>query len=426
MVLFSLGELTYPHATPKIAAWVLLAMGRLSRRLRRLLTIRMAGVHCWCATRSAHSAALRVTCARKRRGPTGGPKVEARAVSLHDLAGVLSRFAVLDDRRRGRYWSPTRYADGATSRGNAGVQSVSCLVFDLDRVPPDEDHLAGLQWIGHTTWSHTTVAPPWRVVIPLARPVPAKQWADVWQRARAALCPEADPACKDPSRAYWLPSCPARVTSETSCHPGPLLDPATLPKLPPEPKRPELRRSPTAAIPRSASELGRRRGEAYMAGVLANLEHTVPGGRNTTLNAAVFTLGRWIAAGRLEQTVVENALYAAAERNGLVADDGHRQCWATIRSGLSAGLQQPSTWMLSDAGYDRSHTSRGGPGGRARHTASTSRSAGAPRPECQHARTDGGPFAGTIARGRRCRRSTSTSRPAAGPGQFRRLASQRC
>ncbi len=33
LVLFSLDELTYPHATRKIAAWVLLAMGRLSRQL---------------------------------------------------------------------------------------------------------------------------------------------------------------------------------------------------------------------------------------------------------------------------------------------------------------------------------------------------------------------------------------------------------
>ena len=27
--------------------------------------------------------------------------------------------------------------------------------------------------------------------------------------------------------------------------------------------------------------------------------------------------------------------------NGLVADDGERQCWATIRSGVGAGLQEP-------------------------------------------------------------------------------------
>ena len=48
-----------------------------------------------------------------------------------------------------------------------------------------------------------------------------------------------------------------------------------------------------------------------------------------------------MAAGTLEQRDVEDALYAAAVANGLVADDGERQCWATIRSGLSAGLQQP-------------------------------------------------------------------------------------
>ena len=37
----------------------------------------------------------------------------------------------------------------------------------------------------------------------------------------------------------------------------------------------------------------------------------------------------------------EDVLHAAAERNDLVADDGQRQCWATIRSGLSKGLLRP-------------------------------------------------------------------------------------
>jgi len=48
---------------------------------------------------------------------------------------------------------------------------------------------------------------------------------------------------------------------------------------------------------------------------------------------------RWVAAGAFEQGVVEDALYAAAARNGLLADDGDRRCWATIRSGLGVGLQ---------------------------------------------------------------------------------------
>jgi hypothetical protein len=68
-----------------------------------------------------------------------------------------------------------------------------------------------------------------------------------------------------------------------------------------------------------------------------------PGGRNAALNHAAWTLGHWVAAGALEQAEVEEALFAAAERNGLVSDpkDGPRKTWAAIRCGLSAGLRQP-------------------------------------------------------------------------------------
>lgn len=75
-----------------------------------------------------------------------------------------------------------------------------------------------------------------------------------------------------------------------------------------------------------------------MAKVIADLAGVAPGGRNNALNHAAWTLGHWVAAGALGQAAVEDALYVAALRNGLVADDGPRQCWATIRSGLSKGL----------------------------------------------------------------------------------------
>jgi hypothetical protein len=262
------------------------------------------------------------------------PQVQPKTVSLDELVVMLTTFETLNDKRHGGCWSPTKYADGTSTRGNAGVESVSCLVFDLDRVPPDPKRLEIVCWIGHTTWSHTPVAPRWRVVIPLARPVVAADWRDVWQRARAALCPEADPACKDPSRAYWLPSHPPGAKPETVSHAGPLLEPSTLPELPAEPRRPTARR-----VQMMAGD--RHRAAAYMARVIETLATAAPGGRNAALNHAAWTLGRWVAAGLLEQTVVEDELYAAGERNGLVADDGHRQVWATIRSGLSAGLQQP-------------------------------------------------------------------------------------
>jgi hypothetical protein len=121
---------------------------------------------------------------------------------------------------------------------------------------------------------------------------------------------------------------------------GPLLNPATLPKLPAE-GQPELRRSPSAPRPSRINDVNQRRGEAYMDAVISALEATAPGGRNSALNRAAWTRGRWIVAGAREQAKVEDALYVAALGNGLVADDGARQCWATIRSGLSAGLQEP-------------------------------------------------------------------------------------
>ena len=73
------------------------------------------------------------------------------------------------------------------------------------------------------------------------------------------------------------------------------------------------------------------------------LASVAPGGRNAALNHAAWTLGHWVAAGALEQGEVEEALFAAAERNGLVSDpkDGPRKTWAAIRCGLSAGLRQP-------------------------------------------------------------------------------------
>lgn len=267
------------------------------------------------------------------------PKVQRKTLALDELVAMLSRFEVLADKRRGRCWSPTRYADGTASRGNAGVDSVSCLVFDLDRVPPDPDRLAGVCWIGHTTWSHRPSAPRWRVTVPLDAPVPTKNWVGVWRRARAALCPEADPSCKDPSRQYYLPTCPAGVAPESAYHPGPLLDARTLPAFPPEEREIERRASPMRSRKTIAND--QRRGEAYMESVIESLATTAPGGRNAALNRAAWTLGRWIAAGALDQAAVEDALYAAAERNGLTSDDGQRQCWATIRSGISAGLQQP-------------------------------------------------------------------------------------
>jgi hypothetical protein len=77
-------------------------------------------------------------------------------------------------------------------------------------------------WAVADVWPHHLVAHAHSAKLacrlPLTTPVPAAEWRNVWQRARAALCPEADPACKDPSRAYRLSSHSGAVSAKAICH----------------------------------------------------------------------------------------------------------------------------------------------------------------------------------------------------------------
>lgn len=65
------------------------------------------------------------------------------------------------------------------------------------------------------------------------------------------------------------------------------------------------------------------------------------GTRNTTLNNAALKLGHKVAAGYLQAGEVEAALMEAAQRSGLAQEDGPEAVRATIRSGLTTGLQEP-------------------------------------------------------------------------------------
>jgi hypothetical protein len=69
----------------------------------------------------------------------------------------------------------------------------------------------------------------------------------------------------------------------------------------------------------------------------------VEGNRNETLNKASFSLGTLIGGGYLDRIEVEQALMAAAESCGLIADpsDGEQKTLNTIRNGIEAGLREP-------------------------------------------------------------------------------------
>ena len=197
---------------------------------------------------------------------------EPAAATWAELVDMLSTHETRPG-KDGPLWSPTRYPAGAT-RANAHVQALTALVYELDGADPDWPLLAGLDFVAHSTHRHwlsieeqdqdgnTVIKPPaprWRLVLRLARPVPAATWRQTWQRARARYAPSSDPACKDAGRMYYLPSRPPDgPAAAVRIGAGAAVDPATLPEAPSERDELEQRQAPRGPS-------GDRAGDRYVA-----------------------------------------------------------------------------------------------------------------------------------------------------------------
>jgi hypothetical protein len=118
-------------------------------------------------------------------------------------------------------------------------------------------------------------------------------------------------------------------------------EPAKAAKAAPTPTQPTSRQHAPAAFRRPPGACPGAYGAAALRGEIAALANTAPGNRNNQLNRASFSLHQLVAGGELVAGEVEQALIDAATANGLLADDGLRQCMATIKSGGSAGLLHP-------------------------------------------------------------------------------------
>lgn len=264
------------------------------------------------------------------------------------LSALEKRLARFEERQSkdGRLWSPVTYRPG-TTRGKANVAQVHMLVLDIDHGPLPLDLLQGLEWFGHTTFSHTPEAPRWRVVVPLAQPVNGEDWPEFWLRANAHFGGCIDPQTKDSSRIFYLPSCLPGAPHEARQQHGAFLDPASLPEVaryepPPEP--PPLRRR--SILNRTYLQGWAERFADDKAAELATMGKDT--GRNAACNRAAYLLGGLAADPQhgINAEGVASLLYAACERNGLVADDGQRSVEATIRSGFEAGLLK--VWSPAD------------------------------------------------------------------------------
>jgi hypothetical protein len=76
-----------------------------------------------------------------------------------------------------------------------------------------------------------------------------------------------------------------------------------------------------------------------LCGIVDWILRAEPGTRNKTLFDGARLAGEMVAAGQLDRAAAEAALFGAAERLGLAAEDGEGQVRATIRSGLDAAAR---------------------------------------------------------------------------------------
>lgn len=92
--------------------------------------------------------------------------------------------------------------------------------------------------------------------------------------------------------------------------------------------------APPSTVHRAYAESALHNESELLAGVVA-------GTRNDQLNKAAFALGQLVGAGHLNRDEVYRALFDAAQRNGLIKDDGKRSFDTTFDSGLRNGMSQP-------------------------------------------------------------------------------------
>ena len=165
------------------------------------------------------------------------------------------------DGKDGPLWSPVVLRAGASRWGNDAVEAVTALVYDFDHAADPEAVIVALRphdLLLHTTFQHRPDAPRFRVILPLAKPLPVAAFPRAWEwgaaKARAAGCAP-DPACKDPSRRYYWRSCPPGMVEEAFAFhaPGTLLDPTPFGGAAPAPATRTATSTPTSVFSAAAA-----------------------------------------------------------------------------------------------------------------------------------------------------------------------------
>lgn len=113
------------------------------------------------------------------------------------------------------------FPPGTTRRLKKLVIECSIGILDLDDCSWDQFEKMdkflrrrNIASIVYSSWSFEESKPKFRIVMPLSRPVGAKQWLEFWKKMNKFFFNLSDPQTKDPCRIFFFPSRPSTSTTE--------------------------------------------------------------------------------------------------------------------------------------------------------------------------------------------------------------------
>jgi len=195
---------------------------------------------------------------------------DVRSSTWRDLLG---RSHIVRTSKSGRAFVPADFREGG-KRCKADVERVNALVYDFDfdkRADSEADAKAvygranGLACgILYTTHSHNEQGEQdyrFRLIFPVSRPMTAEEHGRIWVLVNGKLGGLADGSAKDPSRLYYLPSCPPEREELATMEEweGPLLDVDAL--LAEAPEAPRRKAKPKSRHDKATALAGRLRNQ---------------------------------------------------------------------------------------------------------------------------------------------------------------------
>lgn len=290
------------------------------------------------------------------------PRIEIRDVDWPTFRDKMQRpRRIKGDKLEAPGWLPVIMRPGRPLlRAARNIAGLWAFVVDLDDGRPVYECAEAVSATGHcaiihTTWSHDPDHHKARAIFPLDTICPVERWAAVWRSAAVwarCLGLELDPACKDPSRFYFLPALPAGDWVRrcgifwAESYDGDPLSWEWLLQAYPAPA-PTWRPLPMASAGRGSAALdheqsGRR---AFALRLVERRAQQIvaqgEGGRNRRLYAAGWAVAQLNTSGVLDLEWAAAELMEAAKRAGLEFKEADR----ALRNGIARGATKgPWPW----------------------------------------------------------------------------------